>query len=40
MVLQNRDTVILKDLPKNHISHYDLNKLTASKDALNKEKKC
>lgn len=33
---KNRDTVILKDLPKNHISHYDLNKLTASKDALNK----
>ncbi|EER33443.1 protein MNN9 [Candida tropicalis MYA-3404] len=31
---KNRDSIILKNLPKNHISHYDLNKLSASKDAL------
>ncbi|RLV95014.1 Mannan polymerase complex subunit MNN9 [Spathaspora sp. JA1] len=35
---KNRDSVILRNLPKNHISHYDLNKLTISPDALtNKE---
>lgn len=35
---RSRDTVILKNLPKNHISHYDLNSLTNSADALaNKE---
>ncbi|CAK7895374.1 mannan polymerase complexes subunit Mnn9p [[Candida] anglica] len=34
----NRDSVILRNLPKNHISHYDLNQLTTSPDALiNKE---
>lgn len=34
----NRDSVILRNLPKNHISHYDLNKLTTLPDALaNKE---
>lgn len=34
----DRDSVILKNLPQNHISHYDLNKLTVSADALiNKE---
>lgn len=34
----NRDSIILKNLPQNHISHYDLNKLTNSADALlNKE---
>lgn len=31
---KNRDSVILKNLPKNHISHYDLNKLTSTKNAL------
>ncbi|ODV79266.1 glycosyltransferase family 62 protein [Suhomyces tanzawaensis NRRL Y-17324] len=31
---KNRDSVILQNLPKNHISHYDLNKLTNSPDAL------
>lgn len=35
---KNRDSVILQNLPKNHISHYDLNKLTTSANALaNKE---
>ncbi|CAK9439141.1 uncharacterized protein LODBEIA_P33650 [Lodderomyces beijingensis] len=33
---KNKDSVILKNLPKNHISHYDLNKLTNSPDALTK----
>lgn len=31
---KNRDSVILKNLPKNHIRHYDLNKLSATKEAL------
>lgn len=31
---KNRDTVILRNLPKNHISHYDLNKLSATTNAL------
>ncbi|KAI3405289.2 hypothetical protein KGF56_001901 [Candida oxycetoniae] len=31
-----KDSVILKNLPKNHISHYDLNQLTTSSDALGK----
>lgn len=30
----NGDSVILKNLPKNHISHYDLNRLSTSADAL------
>lgn len=35
---KNRDSVILQNLPKNHITHYDLNQLTTSSDALlNKE---
>lgn len=35
---RNKDTVILRNLPKNHISHYDLNKLSASANGLaNKE---
>lgn len=35
---KNRDSVILRNLPKNHISHHDLNKLTTTADALrNKE---
>lgn len=35
---KSRDSVILKNLPKNHISHYDLNKLTTTSNALaNKE---
>ncbi|KAK6204718.1 Anp1-domain-containing protein [Scheffersomyces amazonensis] len=33
---KNRDSVVLKNLPKNHISHYDLNELTTSSDALAK----
>ncbi|EDK44635.1 protein MNN9 [Lodderomyces elongisporus NRRL YB-4239] len=32
----NKDSVIIKDLPKNRISHHDLNKLTTSPDALAK----
>lgn len=35
---KNKDSLILQNLPKNHISHYDLNKLTVTPDALvNKE---
>lgn len=34
---KNRDLVILKNLPKNHISHYDLNKLSTSADSLAKK---
>ncbi|EGW31705.1 uncharacterized protein SPAPADRAFT_62310 [Spathaspora passalidarum NRRL Y-27907] len=34
---KNKDSVILRNLPKNHISHYDLNKLTISPDALTKK---
>lgn len=34
---QNKDTVILRNLPKNHISHYDLNKLSSTADALAKQ---
>lgn len=30
----NRDSVILRNLPKNHLSHYDLNQLTITKDGL------
>ena len=33
----NKDSVMVKNLPKNHISHYDLNKLTSSSDALAKK---
>ncbi|CUM65001.1 uncharacterized protein PRCAT00002620001 [Priceomyces carsonii] len=33
-----KSNVVLRNLPKNHISHFDLNKLTTSSDALaNKE---
>ncbi|CAI5758246.1 unnamed protein product [Candida verbasci] len=31
---KNKDSIILKNLPNNHISHYDLNKLTVSPNAL------
>ncbi|KAK6465750.1 required for complex glycosylation [Scheffersomyces coipomensis] len=34
---KNRDSVVLKNLPKNHISHYDLNILSTSSDALAKK---
>lgn len=35
---KNKDSIILRNLPKNHISHYDLNQLTVTKNALeNKE---
>ncbi|CAH6719331.1 mannan polymerase complexes subunit Mnn9p [[Candida] jaroonii] len=35
---KNKDSVILRNLPKNHLSHYDLNQLTVSKTPLeNKE---
>ncbi|CAH2355065.1 mannan polymerase complexes subunit Mnn9p [[Candida] railenensis] len=35
---KNKDSIILQDLPQNHISHYDLNALTTSANALeNKE---
>ncbi|KAK6459610.1 required for complex glycosylation [Scheffersomyces xylosifermentans] len=34
---KNRDSIILKNLPSDHISHYDLNKLTTSPDALAKK---
>lgn len=31
---KNRDSVILRNLPKKHLSHYDLNQLTVSKNPL------
>lgn len=31
---KNKDSVILRNLPKNHLSHYDLNQLTVSKSPL------
>lgn len=31
---KNRDSVILRNLPKNHLSHYDLNQLTVSANPL------
>lgn len=35
---KNKDSVILRNLPKNHLSHYDLNQLTVTKTPLeNKE---
>lgn len=35
---KNKDSIILRNLPRNHISHYDLNQLTVTKHALeNKE---
>lgn len=34
---KKKDSLILRNLPKDHISHYDLNKLTATKDGLNKK---
>lgn len=33
-VRSNADSEILRNLPKNHISHYDLNRLSTSADAL------
>ncbi|KAG5422184.1 MNN9 [Candida metapsilosis] len=33
----NKDSVMVKNLPKNHIAHYDLNKLTSSANALAKK---
>ncbi|KAI5960237.1 MNN9 [Candida margitis] len=33
----NKDSVMVKNLPKNHIAHYDLNKLSSSTDALAKK---
>lgn len=33
----NKDSVILRNLPQNHISHYDLNKLAATANALGNE---
>lgn len=31
---ENKDTIILRNIPKNHISHFDLNKLSSTDKAL------
>ncbi|KAI5950447.1 MNN9 [Candida theae] len=33
----SQDSVMVKNMPKNHIAHYDLNKLSSSADALAKK---